>query len=384
MACKYEFQGKLYTESQLKVLLQNKGVQNQIKVMLESQEESYSPFSTDDDLWTEDTEENNTPVDVKLKHEKINRHKYALIDMYQDRISNLEVSLKQLAKSGDKAKLQQYEILKINLENRIKELKLETAKYNKKNPLSLTEFRYQAMLDLARISDLLNTGKLGDDPYLNREIFENAEEAKRIINFYKAMELVKTNKTIDGVPIDTHPIFLNEEIYDKDGLPSLLPEEVKNTMNNVADDFKYYEQQLDNLYKSIVTQVINSDPNVKKLYGELKYEEITKALPDLSIDRLLFDISKGAISGSNGVMPQIIMKLFRGTWDEQESKFNQFREKHKALLPKVTKALKELKQSLRVLGIPRVSYDLFFQKHCRGLKLKEQFLLYHPFYLLML
>lgn len=362
MGCKYEFQGKLYTESQLKVLLQNKGVQNQIKVMLESQQESYSPYSVDDDLWTEDTEENNAPVDIKLKHEKINKHKYALIDMYQDRIANLEVSLKQLAKSGDKAKLQEYEILKINLENRVAELKLETKKYNNKNPLSLTEFRYQAMIDLARIVDLLNTGKLGDDPYLNREIFENAEEAKRIINFYKAMEFVKTNKTIDGVPIDTHPIFLNEEIYDKDGLPSLLPEEIRNTMNNVANDFKYYEQQLDDLYKSIVTQVINSDPNVKKLYGELKYEEITKALPDLSIDRLLFDISKGAISGSNGVMPQVIMKLFRGAWDEQESKFNQFREKHKALLPKVTKALKDLKQSLRVLGIPRVSYDLFFQK----------------------
>ena len=357
MGCKYEFQGKLYTESQLKVLLQNKGVQNQIKVMLESEEESYSPYSTDDDFWADE----DTPIEITLKHEKINKHKYALIDMYSDRISNLEVTIKQLMKEGNNKKVQEYAILKIELENRIKQLKDETKKYNKKNPLSLTEFRYQAMLDLARVVDLLNTGKLGDDPYLNKEIFENAEEAKRIINFYKAMEFVKTNKTVDGIPIDMHPIFLNEEIYDADGLPSLLPEEVRNAMNDIADDFKYYEQQLNELYRSIVTQVVNSNPNIQKLYGELTYEDITKALPDLSIDAWLFDISKGSISGDNGILPQIVMSLFMKAWDEQESKFNQFREKHDALLPKVKKALAAAKKSLKALGIPNVSYDLFFQ-----------------------
>lgn len=361
MNCTYEFQGKIYTENQFKALLKKPGIQNQIEALLQEEEESFSPYSTDDDF-SEESEEDTG--DFKPQYEKMNRYKRSLIDLYKNRISSLTPVIKQLEKKGEKDKANKYELLKIDLEKRIRELTSEIRKFNDKNPMSLTEFRYQAMVDMERVSDLLNAGKIGTDPFLNKEIFENAEEAKRIINFYKAMEFVKTNKTIDNISINEHPFFTKEEIYDEDGLPTLIPKEIRDILNDVADDFKYYEQQLDETYKSVITQVVNSNPNIQRVYKKnLTYEQIMEARKDIPwIDAMFFDMAKGGITGDNGVMTQIAMSLFTKTWDEQISNYKNFEQKHDALLPKVRKALLGLKKSLNVLGLKEPSFDIFFQK----------------------
>ena len=361
MGCTYEFQGKLYTEEQMNLLMQTKGFQNKVKIMRE--QESYSPFSIIDDDFSFD-EEAETVVDLKANLEKIKEYKLSLVRLYRNRISNLKLLINNENTDTDTAK--KYSKLQTKLETRIEDLQKEITDLNKENPLTLSELRYQALVDFERVNQLLNTGTLGDDPLLNKEIFENAEEAKRIINFYKAMEITQSNVTVDGTPIVEHPLFNHNEIYNPvTGKADVLPEEIQQVLNQIALDFKKHENQLNNLYKDVVTNVINSNPHIKKMYGELTYDEITKAIPDANIiDMFIMDITKGIFS-NNGVLPQVVMDAFQGNWAEHISKYKKFEERHNTLLAKAEKVLKKLKQTL-VGFTGAASFDMFFQKSFTG------------------
>jgi hypothetical protein len=364
MGCTYEFMGKVYTEKQFKLLLKDKGVQNKIKILMER--ESFSPFSVEDDDFSfeEDADED---MDFKTNFEKTKDFKKSLVTLYKNRISNLNTTIEQI-KDSDPNTAKRYGKLQVKLQNRIVELEAEISKLSKENPLTLAELRYQALEDFQRVYELLNSGKLGDDPVANKEIFENAEEAKRIINFYKAMEITQTNQTIDGINIDSHPLFFDHEIYDPvTKRATVLPDEVQQILNQIAADFKKHEVQLNGIYKEIVTTVVNSNPRVKKMYDTMTYDEIVKALPDANmIDMLLMDISKGIFS-NNGTLPQVIMDAFQANWAEHIGEYKSFEEKHNTALVKVEKVLRQLKQTLSGLFLNKeVSFDLFFQRSKTG------------------
>lgn len=347
MGCKYELFGKEYSsEEQLKAaLLNDKSLQRKIDEL----NESYDP----DEAEYEDSE----PTTLLLtKYDTLVKYKQSLIVKLKDRISNIKGIIKNSTSKKDiiaNTKLQQ------EMEFRVSELESQIERASNDGSVSLVQLKHQGNIDSMRVQRLLATGRLDD-----------AEEAKRIINFYKSLETTVNKSTVDGSAITEHPFFMADELYDKNGNVILDPE-VEAQFKELADNFKVYEVKLEIVQKRLVEQIINSNPKIQRLYDKaLSYKEIMEDLHDTNwVDMMMMDITKGIFS-KNGLVPQVMMSLTQATFAENISKAKRFEEKLNKMLPKVEEELRGMNKGLRSLGIlgaKGVSYDMFFQKVLGGL-----------------
>jgi hypothetical protein len=376
MGCTYEFMGKLYTKKQLTQLLQDKGVQNKIKILESNLKQDYgvsnSPeeisyeFSEDDfvafdDIATNDDSDVNfnpmqeTDADMVLDYDKLVKFKKNLLNTLNNRIANLKSFISTLT---DKNKIKTNTKLLEELQERANALDQEV--YNEKNAgeSSLQKLKFQAERDLQRLDKLLSPNEgLTDD-------YENLQEAKKIINFYKSLELVKNKVDVDNNAFSVHPFFNIEEILGPDGKP-IISDEVAAVFNKIAAAFKEKETPYNNRQKALLEKIVNANPKVKEIIGEKTYEELMENLDDASwVDMMIMEANRGIFS-KNGLIPQVALEIVQDNETEALSKHKRFEEKHNELLPKVKAALKRLNTGL-LSGLRGVSYKIFFQQVLPG------------------
>ena len=376
MGCTYEFMGKLYTKEQLTQLLQDKGVQNKIKILESNLKQDYgvsnSPeeisyeFSEDDfvafdDIATNDDSDVNfnpmqeTDADMVLDYDKLVKFKKNLLNTLNNRIANLKSFISTLT---DKNKIKTNTKLLEELQERANILDQEV--YNEKNAgeSSLQKLKFQAERDLQRLDKLLSPNEGLTDEY------ENLQEAKKIINFYKSLELVKNKVDVDNNAFSVHPFFNIEEILGPDGKP-IISDEVAAVFNNIAAAFKEKETPYNNRQKALLEKIVNANPKVKEIIGEKTYEELMENLDDASwVDMMIMEANRGIFS-KNGLIPQVALEIMQDNETEALSKHKRFEEKHNELLPKVKAALKRLNTGL-FSGLKGVSYKIFFQQVLPG------------------
>lgn len=388
MGCTYEFMGKLYTKEQLIKLLQDKGIQNKIKVLENKiQVENDKSFSPDEETSFEFTEEDfvpfddiqsnensdfnstninvNTDTDMVLEYDKLVKFKQNLLNTLKNRIANLKSFINSLT---DANKIKENTKLLEELTQRADELDQEI--YNEKNAgeSSLQKLKFQAERDFERVKKLLSPNQEMTDTY------ENLKEAKKIINFYKSLE-VKTDKMdLNKNPFKFHPFFNVEELFGNNGKPILSPEIVE-IFNKLAEQFNPLEEVYHARQKELLTTVINANPKVKTILGGKSYDEIMANLGDATwLDMMIMEANRGVFS-KNGLIPQVSLEIIQDNETESISKHKSFEEKHNELLPKVKKALQRLNKGL--LGrLKNVSYEIFFQQVLpgkTGIKLVNRF-----------
>lgn len=343
MGCVYELFGQKYTEQQLIQALKN---DKTLAQKIASFEESYDP----DEIEFDSDEE---PTEVFLnKYDKLVQYKKSLISQLNNKIASLKSIIK---KHTDKDKIVEDTKLQQKMENRVARLEEEIDEAMANRGIDLPALKYQAQLDKKRVEELLATGNI-----------EDLAEAGRIINFYKAMRFSKNNVTVDKHPIEEHPFFEDDEIYDDNG-DVKLEDATINSLNDMATTFDNLEANLLTARENFVTNFVNTDPRVKELYDKLTYAEITEALPDMSwVDMMITDMTKGIFS-QNGVMPQTMMAATQGVFSEELAKNKKFAEAHDRLLPEVLKRLPKL-SNLGILKVAGSSFDVFFQKTFNGKK----------------
>lgn len=376
MGCTYEFMGKLYTKEQLTQLLQDKGVQNKIKILESNIKQDYgvsnSPeeisyeFSEDDfvafdDIATNDDSDVNfnptqeTDVDMVLDYDKLVKFKKNLLNTLNNRIANLKSFISSLT---DKGKIKSNTKLLEELQERANVLDQEV--YNEKNAgeTSLQKLKFQAERDLQRLDKLLNPNEGLTDEY------ENLQEAKKILNFYKSLELVKNKVDVNNNPFSVHPFFNIEEILGPDGKP-IISDEIADVFNKIAAAFKEKETPYNNRQKALLEKIVNANPKVKEIIGEKTYEQLMENLDDASwVDMMIMEANRGVFS-KNGLIPQVALEIIQDNETESLSKHKRFEEKHNELLPKVREALRRLNKGL--LGkLKGVSYSIFFQQVLPG------------------
>lgn len=376
MGCTYEFMGKLYTKEQLTQLLQDKGVQNKIKILEGNLKQDYgvsnSPeeisyeFSEDDfvafdDIATNDDSDVNfnptqeTDVDMVLDYDKLVKFKKNLLNTLNNRIANLKSFIGSLT---DKSKIKSNTKLLEELQERANILDQEV--YNEKNAgeSSLQKLKFQAERDLQRLDKLLNPNEGLTDEY------ENLQEARKILNFYKSLELVKNKVDVNNNPFSVHPFFNIEEILGPDGKP-IISDEIAAVFNNIAAAFKEKETPYNNRQKALLEKIVNANPKVKEIIGEKTYDELMENLDDASwVDMWIMEANRGIFS-KNGLIPQVALEIVQDNETESLSKHKRFEEKHNELLPKVKAALRRLNTGL--LGnLKGVSYKIFFQQVLPG------------------
>jgi hypothetical protein len=376
MGCTYEFMGKLYTKEQLTQLLQDKGIQNKIKVLERNLTEDYgvsnSPeetsyeFSEEDFVAFDDTIPTNddninfdiaqeTDVDMVLDYDKLVKFKRNLLNTLNNRIANLRSYIASLT---DKNKIKTNTKLVEELQERANILDQEI--YNEKNAgeTSLQKLKFQAQRDLERLDKLLSPNEALTDEY------ENLQEAKKILNFYKALELVPSKIDVDNNAFSVHPFFNIEEILGPEGKP-IIADEIAAVFNNIAAEFKKKEKPYNDRQKVLLEKIVNSNPKVREILGEKSYDELMQNLDDAHyVDMWLMEANRGIFS-KNGLIPQVALEIIQDNETESLSKHKVFEEKHNELLPKVRAALKRLNTGL-LSGLKGVSYNIFFQQVLPG------------------
>ena len=353
MGCNYEFKGQLYTKEELvKLLENNKGVQNEIKFLLLNKDDRFSaePMGEEfDESINDDDLFDNSIIPIGDKYlsriEKLIAYQKSLVSTLKIKENNLKSNLKKLL---DKKKIIEQTKLLNETKERIESLERKINSVTTKAEISLENLKLQTEEDLKRLTNIINTGNLND-----------MKEAKRIINFYKSLEIADDKISVDNVLIEENPFFDDDVIYNE-GKIILDPEYVQ-FFNSTALLFKEKQIELNNIQRKILVDKINENPKVKKLYNQLTYDEITKALPDTTwIDALMYDASKSAFT-DNGVIAKIAMDIFQDVMTEGIVHAKQFEDKHNKLLPAVEKALAKLGFEYGRI-YKNYSYDIFFQK----------------------
>ena len=354
MSCNYEFMGKLYTKEQLTQLLQDKGIQNKINVLLNKNEFSNMSYSPDEEISGELDEDffsdfaTNEDIDLILPYDQLVKFKAGLLKDLKNRIANLKgVIDKETNKQSIKEKTKLLE----QLQERANTLDQEMHNERNAGEASLKKFKFQVARDLERVKQLLDpSGRFIDD-------YENLNEAKKIINFYKSMELVKGKVDVTKQSFSMHPFFNLEEILDSNGNP-ILGEEIVSFFNNTAQGFKNLESAYDKRQEGLIENIFNANPKIQKLYGDMSYDQITESTGDATwVDMFVMEANRG-IWSKNGLIPQVALEIIQDLESENSSENTRFIEKHDKLLPKVQDKLKQLQQTIG----KNVSFDIFFQK----------------------
>jgi len=283
--------------------------------------------------------------EVITNFDKVLSYKKSLRSKLKDRIANLQAMIKD-AESKEEA------LSFARKENQLQERldQLENDIIDTESGYSYGKLKFQAQQDLQRLQTLLESENVND-----------INEAKRIINFYKAMSFNAKKVTLDNDPITSHPIFFEEEIFDADGKMQ-LPQQTIDFFENLSKAFAGYETQLEQKQKKALENIINSHPTIKQLYSEdLSYKHLTAPIGDISwVDMMIMDPSK-TISANN-VIPQVMMDITQRIFAEKISKAKQFEEKHNKALVKAEKALRSMGAVLSALNFTNPSFDIFFQK----------------------
>jgi hypothetical protein len=284
--------------------------------------------------------------EIITNFDKVLNYKKSLRSKIKDRIANVQNLIKNAETKEDALSFARKEN---QLQERLDQLENDIA--DTESGYSYGKLKFQAQQDLQRLQTLLQSENVND-----------INEAKRIINFYKAMSFTAKKVTLDNDPINSHPIFFEEEIFDADGKMQ-LPQQTVDFFENLSKAFSGYENQLDQKQKRALENIINSHPTIKELYtDELTYKHLTTPTNDISwVDMMIMDPSKN-VSSSN-LIPQIMMDITQRIFAEKISKAKAFEEKHNKALTKAEKALKAMGQVLSVLGLSNnASFDIFFQK----------------------
>lgn len=283
--------------------------------------------------------------EVITNFDKVLSYKKSLVFKIKDRIANVQAIIRD---TTDKKEALSFVRKENQLQERLQQL--ENDIIDTESGLSYSKLKFQAQQDLQRLQTLLESENVND-----------INEAKRIINFYKAMSFNAKKVTLDNDPITKHPIFFEEEIFDDNGKIQ-LPQQTIDFFNKLSETFSSYENQLDQKQKRALENIINNHPTIKGLYQEkFSYKHLTTPTSDISwIDMMIMDPSK-TISASN-IIPQIMMDMTQRIFAEKISKAKVFEEKHNTALIKARKALTSMGKVLTTLGFSNESFDIFFQK----------------------
>jgi hypothetical protein len=369
MGCTYEFMGRKYSKEQLIELLKDEGIQNKIKLTINSQIDSNNSYSLYEDIGGELFDEDfNASSDISpemleqldsyneplTNYKAIVQFKKNLIKDYKNRIANIKGAINRATNKNDIKRLTK---LQEELQSVMETMEAEVKRIENSSEVSMDALKYQAARDLERVQRLLSPSENFIDN------FENAEEARKIINFYKALRFSAKNNDVANSQQDLrHPFFNIKEIYDNEGNIA-LPAELVNIFDNLAATFEKEEGKYTTAQRNLIEKIVNANPRIMELYNkQLTYNEITSPLTDLDgvawVDMMIMDITKGIFS-KNGLIPQIAMTIIQDNMAEQIGEHKRFEEKTNKLLPKVEKALKTLGQTI---GAGNVSFDMFFQK----------------------
>lgn len=327
MSCFININGKEYTKEEFERNLSNPSFVKQVEAQYSNSQEEYQ--------------------DAKIKlgqFQKYVQFKESLIGQLENRLVKIKVAKKNTSSQAELRKLikLEHEIqFQLNGNDAVKGLnqQVETLKKNK----DINAVGYYAERDLERLNSLSKS----TDP-------DDLKEARKIVNFYTAAGTFDAAKE--------HPIFTHDEIFNEDGsyalsdLVRLKFEDWKNRANEKNNEIVTNE-------KAFIEETVNSNPQIKKMYEKLSYEDLNKPIEDASwLDMMIMDISNGIFS-QNGIMPQIMLDTIQKKFESQLADVKQFEEELNKLLPKVEKEL-EKDYSLRalgILGVRGVSYDLFKQ-----------------------
>lgn len=282
--------------------------------------------------------------EVISNYDTLIKYKKSLVVKLNDRIANLQY----LGKHADtKEDALHYSRLENKLQQRVNQL--EEHLLTIESGLGYFEFEHQANEDFKRLEELLES-----------EDIDDVKEASRIVNFYKALSFDTAKKTIEGDSIDSHPIFMDEEIF-SDG-DNILPEKVINFFEDLASKFKKKERVLEEKQKKVIENIFNSNSKFQQLKGNIEYKDLMKPTEDINwIDMMIMDISKNTFSDS-GLIPQMMMSVTQAVFSEEVGKVKIFEQKHNELQVKAEKVLKEMGYGLTGIKVKGVSYELFFQK----------------------
>jgi hypothetical protein len=235
-----------------------------------------------------------------LDYDKLVKFKKNLLNTLNNRIANLKSFINTLT---DKNKVKENTKLLEELQERANVLDQEI--YNEKNAgeTSLQKLKFQAERDLQRLDRLLNPNEgLTDD-------YENLQEARKILNFYKALELVRNKVDVDNNAFSVHPFFNIEEILGPDGNP-ILSDEVAAVFNNIAAEFKKREKPYNDRQKVLLERIINSNPKVREIIGEKSYDELMENLDDASyVDMWMMEANRGIFSKNGNTLASIKLNV---------------------------------------------------------------------------
>lgn len=160
----------------------------------------------------------------------------------------------------------------------------------------------------------------------NTRSFSEIKEAENIVKFYKA---------VGDINSSTHPIFTTEAL-------KKLNDDSKDKLVNVAAQISKYQLDLEELLKERLLNHINSNTDIQQKLGKkFTYDELVKAIPDIDkFTRDFLNISKtGIVSGEQSILAELMFYHMAKTNEEATS---EIREKTKKLEDITQEVIKEL------------------------------------------
>lgn len=298
--CTFEFNGKQYTEAQLKDIYDG--------VRL-------------------------SPSTAKTSYEKILESKNQTLTRREKELNQLRFDSSKLSSAAEK---KQAQLLIKQKEESIKRLE-EQIKGLEDN--SSVDYIFSTIFqsDIALLQQYISMIRK------NPKSFVEIQEAENIIYFYKAIgDIENTN----------HPIF------NIDALKG-LKEDVKDKLLKMGSEVSKYGLELETLLRERVVNHINGNEDIQqKLKKKFTYEELIKAIPDIdAFTRDFLNISKtGIVSGEQSILAELMFYHMAKTNEEATSEIKQKTQ----VLDKVTEDV--IKELNRLGYTGSKTFDLFFEK----------------------
>lgn len=219
---------------------------------------------------------------------------------------------------------------------------------------------FSAQNDIARVKYLSNSDNA-----------ENLAEAKEIIQFYKAAADFSLSPNVEN------PLFHGYHIANEYNT-SDIPESVKQAMKDIYTELEPVEMLINNKEQQSIMQNLNnleqirSNPNlVNKNTGTITYNDIfykQDGLRDLTLGEYYFYDPGTTFLRTNGVVPQTMQIMLENAYSDAHTYTKKTVESVDALLPRVTKVLRDMGYSSKVFGKNiGVDWDLFRAKDSNGL-----------------
>lgn len=292
----------------------------------------------------------NTKFDNYIKFKKNQQYrlekKLAQVKKMKAEIKNNPATMKQLLIAEEK--LKDY---------------LETTKSTIKkieNDPNVNEILFNAQNDIARVK------------YLSQSFnAESLQEAKDIINFFKASSDFSNSSLV------SNPLFERESISNDINV-SEIPLSLKTALQKIYEDLIEYEVLINNREQQAIIQNLSNLEQIKnnphlvhEKTGGLSYNKIfnkDNGLRDITLGEMYFFDPSSTLLRDNGVVPQAVQIMLDNAYNKAHITSKKVIEDVDALLPRVTKVLRDLGHTSKVFGNSvGVNWDLFRAKDSNGL-----------------